>query len=446
MTRLAAHRGGARLWPENSLRAFRESLALGADLVELDVHLAADGALAVIHAGPRRRTTARLGRVRPRRAAELRRARLRGPDRRLTAEHVPMLEDALAIVAEGGGGVLVEVKAPGRGLGVRYFPRSRIRPGARYQGLEERAVAALSSAKLLERANLMSFNPAVIERARTLAPRLSTTLLVSAMHVRLARARRAGTAHRRASWRGTALAREQPRRVPRRHRARRGRARVRRPPDRGWRARRHPRSHARSHHHGARARARGDARRALDRAAARRNRRADGRARADAGPGPRSRGAVEGRGPAGDQATGQRRSLRRSRGARARGPCRARSLAASGRAVLRPGHAGARARADAVGANDAAREPNAPGCRGHQRGGRRAPGRRRRDDRRRHRPPPRGRARRRGRTGCPRAPLGLDRERGGRPAAHAHIGRRCRDDRPPGPGAPAIRETLTRSA
>ena len=192
-TRLAAHRGGARLWPENSLRAFRESLALGADFVELDVHLTADGALAVIHDATLRRTTDRLGRVRRRTAAELRRARLRGPDRRLTAEHVPMLEDALAIVAEGGGGVLVEVKAPGRGLGVRYFPHSRIRPGARYQGLEERAIAALSSAKLLEHANLMSFNPAVIERARTLAPRLSTTLLVSAMHVRLARARPADT-------------------------------------------------------------------------------------------------------------------------------------------------------------------------------------------------------------------------------------------------------------
>src|SRR5438445_464469 len=81
MTRLAAHRGGARLWPENSLRGFRESLALGADLVELDVHLAADGALAVIHDATLRRTTDRLGRVRTRTAAELRRARLRGPGR-----------------------------------------------------------------------------------------------------------------------------------------------------------------------------------------------------------------------------------------------------------------------------------------------------------------------------------------------------------------------------
>jgi len=192
-TRLAAHRGGARLWPENSLRGFRESLALGADLVELDVHLTADGALPVIHDATLRRTTDRRGRVRNRTAAELRRARLRGPDRRLTTEHVPMLDEVLAVVAAANRGVLVEVKVPGRGLGVQYFPRSRIRPGARYKGIEERVIAALSHASVLERANVMSFNPAVIEHARALVPRLRTTLLVSAMHVRLARARPADT-------------------------------------------------------------------------------------------------------------------------------------------------------------------------------------------------------------------------------------------------------------
>jgi glycerophosphoryl diester phosphodiesterase len=191
--RLAAHRGGAALWPENSLLAFRESLALGADLVELDVHLTADGALAVIHDATLRRTTDRRGRVRSRTASELRRARLRGPDRRLTGEHMPMLEEALTIVAAARAGVLVEVKVPGRGSGVRYFPRARIRPGRRYHGLEERVIAALSDAKLLDRANVMSFNPAVIERARTLAPSLRTTLLVSRAHVRLARARPADT-------------------------------------------------------------------------------------------------------------------------------------------------------------------------------------------------------------------------------------------------------------
>src|SRR5919108_1490403 len=90
VTRLAAHRGGARLWPENSLRAVRESLALGADLVELDVHLTADGAPAVIHDATLRRTTDRRGRVRTQTVAELRRARLRGPDRRPTTQARPV--------------------------------------------------------------------------------------------------------------------------------------------------------------------------------------------------------------------------------------------------------------------------------------------------------------------------------------------------------------------
>src|SRR5437763_13956008 len=114
MTRLAAHRGGARLWPENSLRGFRESLALGADLVELDVHLAADGALPVIHDATLRRTTDRLGRGRTRTAGELRRARLRGPDRRLTAGHLPMRDDAPAIIGAAGGGLLGGVEGAGR--------------------------------------------------------------------------------------------------------------------------------------------------------------------------------------------------------------------------------------------------------------------------------------------------------------------------------------------
>src|SRR2546426_10149845 len=103
MTRLAAHRGGARLWPENSLRAFRESLALGADLVELDVHLTADGALAVIHDATLRRTTDRLGPRRPRTGPGPPRPRPRGPHPRLTAEPAPVLAGGPPLAAAAGG-------------------------------------------------------------------------------------------------------------------------------------------------------------------------------------------------------------------------------------------------------------------------------------------------------------------------------------------------------
>jgi glycerophosphoryl diester phosphodiesterase len=44
-----AHRGGAALRPENTLRAFAHAVALGADGAELDVQLTRDGQIVVVH-------------------------------------------------------------------------------------------------------------------------------------------------------------------------------------------------------------------------------------------------------------------------------------------------------------------------------------------------------------------------------------------------------------
>lgn len=58
-----AHRGGARLAPENTLAAFDNGLALGADGIEIDVQLSADGVPMVIHDKTLDRTTDRVGAV-----------------------------------------------------------------------------------------------------------------------------------------------------------------------------------------------------------------------------------------------------------------------------------------------------------------------------------------------------------------------------------------------
>ena len=192
MTRLAAHRGGAALWPENSLLAFRQALALDCDLVELDVHLTSDGALAVIHDPTLDRTTDAAGPVAARTAAELGRARLRGLDGALTDERVPMLEEVLALLAPSRTGLLVEVKAPVAGVGVRYERRGGRAvavPGPRYEGLEERLVASLRRAGLLSRSTIMAFNPDVVPAIRALVPDQRTALLVSGHHVGQAGAR-----------------------------------------------------------------------------------------------------------------------------------------------------------------------------------------------------------------------------------------------------------------
>ena len=52
-----AHRGGSGLWPENTMLAFEEAVALGVDALELDIHRTADNELVVIHDPTVHRTT-----------------------------------------------------------------------------------------------------------------------------------------------------------------------------------------------------------------------------------------------------------------------------------------------------------------------------------------------------------------------------------------------------
>jgi glycerophosphoryl diester phosphodiesterase len=70
---LVAHRGGARLWPENTLAAFDGAARLGADAIELDVRLTADGEVVVFHDQGTERTCGEPGSVEERTLAELRR-------------------------------------------------------------------------------------------------------------------------------------------------------------------------------------------------------------------------------------------------------------------------------------------------------------------------------------------------------------------------------------
>ena len=58
-----AHRGGAGLWPENTLFAFRNAVEIGADALEFDVHATGDGELVVLHDSTVDRTTNGSGRV-----------------------------------------------------------------------------------------------------------------------------------------------------------------------------------------------------------------------------------------------------------------------------------------------------------------------------------------------------------------------------------------------
>jgi glycerophosphoryl diester phosphodiesterase len=189
-TRYVAHRGGAALWPENSLTAFRNAIALGARILELVVHLAADGTVAVNHDPTLERTRSGRGPIAACTAADLKRARLRGPDGVPGDDWVPTLDEVLALVAPAGTALLVEIKTPGPAVGYeRRGDRVIAVPGPRYEGLEARVVDLLRAAGLAERSYVMAFNPAVLAEVHSIAPRQPTTLLVDRRHVEQSGAR-----------------------------------------------------------------------------------------------------------------------------------------------------------------------------------------------------------------------------------------------------------------
>ncbi len=106
-----AHRGASAIAPENTLAAFRAAAEQGAQWVELDVALLADGTLVVIHDDSIDRTSSGTGSL-----GALTRADLERLDAgawfgsQFAGERIPTLEEALKVLGELGLGANVEIK------------------------------------------------------------------------------------------------------------------------------------------------------------------------------------------------------------------------------------------------------------------------------------------------------------------------------------------------
>lgn len=162
----AAHRGGALLWAENSLLAFRNALALGSDFLELDVHLARDGEVVVIHDATLDRTTTGTGAVRERTLAELGALRLRDRGGAALEERIPTLDEVVALAAAGKRQILLEIKTDER--------------RERYPGIEEKVFAVLDRHRYTPFTVVMAFEGATWRRVRQLRPDARVAALYSA--------------------------------------------------------------------------------------------------------------------------------------------------------------------------------------------------------------------------------------------------------------------------
>jgi glycerophosphoryl diester phosphodiesterase len=166
MTLVVAHRGANAYRPENTMPAYALAVEQGVDAIELDVHLTADGQLAVIHDETLDRTTDRTARVASLTMDEIREADagagFTAPDGSHpyagTGLRVPTLPEVLDWLPDGVG-LVVEIKArEAVDLTVETLRGSRVRAG--------------------DAVNVISFDEASIERARELDPEMPTGLLL----------------------------------------------------------------------------------------------------------------------------------------------------------------------------------------------------------------------------------------------------------------------------
>ena len=92
-----AHRADWRNFPENSLEAIESAIKMGVDIVELDVHRTADGALVICHDKTINRTTNGKGKIAELTLDSIRNCRLRAGHNAVTRYKMPTLEEALDV-------------------------------------------------------------------------------------------------------------------------------------------------------------------------------------------------------------------------------------------------------------------------------------------------------------------------------------------------------------
>jgi len=155
---LIAHRGFSSVAPENTLVAFELALDAGAEVLECDVQLSADGVAVVLHDPTVDRTTDGRGDVR-----ELAWDQIRGLDAgynerfagAFAGQRVPRLEDLLDL-ARGRASVFVEIK-----------PEAL---ADRSGGIESSLVDAAHRTGMMDAVGVLSFAPQALVRVRQRAP------------------------------------------------------------------------------------------------------------------------------------------------------------------------------------------------------------------------------------------------------------------------------------
>ncbi|MDD7588268.1 glycerophosphodiester phosphodiesterase [Bullifex porci] len=165
--KIIAHRGFSGIYPENTMLAFKKAIEIGADGIELDVHLSKDGQVMIIHDEALKRTTGLDGVISDYTRAELEKisaGKTKNDEFGFTP--IPSLEEYLAFMAEHKDKFTnIELKtAP------VYYPE-----------IEEKTLELVRKFDLEKNIIYSSFNWLSIERMQRLGTISETGLLFSGM-------------------------------------------------------------------------------------------------------------------------------------------------------------------------------------------------------------------------------------------------------------------------
>jgi glycerophosphoryl diester phosphodiesterase len=142
-----SHRGGAGEWPENTMRAFEEAIALGYRYVETDVHVTADGALLAFHDDVLDRVTDRAGVIGELPWSTVSEAKVAGK------EPIPLLREILDA-----------------------WPDVRVNIDPKHDACVEPLAAVINDAGARDRVCIGSFSDARLAQMRELVPGICTSL------------------------------------------------------------------------------------------------------------------------------------------------------------------------------------------------------------------------------------------------------------------------------
>lgn len=154
MALIYGHRGASAYAPENTLEAFRLAMEMGADGVELDVHLSKDGELMVIHDGTLSRTTNGSGAVKDFTRRELQLLDACNGMEKYRGVTIPTLGEVYALLRDSNMLINVEIKTD----------------DAPYEGIEEKCLALEKEMGMESRIIYSSFNHYTIAKLHSLAP------------------------------------------------------------------------------------------------------------------------------------------------------------------------------------------------------------------------------------------------------------------------------------